>query len=349
MIKKSAGLAIGIAFLYSCVAAAYDELPLTLEKSIPLAVQGRVRFDHFAMDLSDQRVYLTAEEAHTIVAVDLVESKVVAVIGGFEKAHAICYQPSRSQFFVSDEDGTFKIVDKKSLQIIKTEHLTLNQADALRFDPGTEYLYIANQRKGSNDPNDKSFLAIVDTKLGTHVGDISVRGSHIEQIALEEHGERLFVGVVSRKEIGIVDRKKRIQVGAWRVPGLAAPYALALDETGHRLFVSVHKPDQLLILNSDTGELVSALPSPAGSDDIYYDAARKRVYVSAGVGNQTEGYITVYQQLYQDRYREMTRISTGSASATSLFVPELNRYYVAVQANQNKSPQLQVYKINPQN
>src|SRR4051812_304464 len=99
--KKSGAFASGIfffvssvAFLYCSVAAANDELPLTLEKSIPLAVQGSVRFDHFVMDLSEEKVYLTAEEAHTVLAVDLRESKVVAVIPGFVKAHAICYQPS---------------------------------------------------------------------------------------------------------------------------------------------------------------------------------------------------------------------------------------------------------------
>jgi hypothetical protein len=120
-----------------------------------------------------------------------------------------------------------------------------------------------------------------------------------------------------------------------------------MDEPDHRLFVALRKPEQLIVLNSDDGHLVAKLPTAAGADDIFYDAAHKRIYVSAGVTNEPEGYVSAYQQLDADHYQVLAKIATGSASATSLLVPELNRYYVAAQRKEKKDAELQVYRINP--
>jgi hypothetical protein len=349
VIKKSAVLALVIAVF--CVAwpvngADEAKAPLTLIQTIPLpSVEGR--FDHFTIDVKSENIFLPAEEDHGVLAIDLRRGAMTKKIGGFVKAHAILYRPTTMEFLVSDDDGTYKIFDEKTLTLKKTEHLTLNYADGIRYDPATEYLYIVNVRKNSEDPEDGSFLAIVDTKTWQHIGDIPFKGGHVEEVAIEPSGSRLFIAIASRREIGIIDRVKRAEIGAFPLPVPGLPYAVVMDEPDHRLFVALRKPEQLIVLNSDDGQLVAKLPTAAGADDIFYDAAHKRIYVSAGVTNEPEGYVSAYQQLDADHYQVLAKIATGSASATSLLVPELNRYYVAAQRKEKKDAELQVYRINP--
>jgi len=68
------------------------------------------------------------------------------------------------------------------------------------------------------------------------------------------------------------------------------------------------------------------LPVCGDPDDVFFDTARQRIYVSCGAGE-----IAVFQ--LQDRtYHSLTWIATASGVRTSLFVPELDRLFVAQRA-----------------
>jgi hypothetical protein len=70
-------------------------------------------------------------------------------------------------------------------------------------------------------------------------------------------------------------------------------------------------------------------------DGVYFDAILKRVYVTGGRRYGTPeaslGWIYVYQQNDSDHYEAISKIKTRPGSGTSLFVPQLNRFYVASQ------------------
>ncbi|HXO36460.1 MAG TPA: hypothetical protein VN901_29300 [Candidatus Acidoferrales bacterium] len=51
---------------------------------------------------------------------------------------------------------------------------------------------------------------------------------------------------------------------------------MALAEQHHRLFVAAHRPARQLALNTDSGKVIASLPGAADSDDMAYDATRKR-------------------------------------------------------------------------
>jgi DNA-binding beta-propeller fold protein YncE len=339
-------IALLIAGLCMAAAAAQETSPLTLVGHVPLpGVTGR--FDHCAIDLQRHLFFVPDEEDHKVSVIDLDRQAVVHNLEGFVKPHSIYYRPDSKEFLVSDDDGTYKVFDAKSFKLKLNEHLKLNYSDGTRFDPSTKYLYIVNVRKGSEDPEGDSYLAVIDTRTWKHIDDIPFKGGHVEEVALEKSGPRLFIAIASRKAIAIVDRKKKAEIGAWPLPIPGLPYAVVMDEANHRLFVALRKPEQLLVLDSDTGKLVSTLPTAPGADDIFYDPTHRRIYVSAGVGNDPEGYVSVYRQLDADHYEQISKVATGASSATSLFVPQLDRYFVPAQRKQEKDAELQVYKINP--
>jgi len=75
------------------------------------------------------------------------------------------------------------------------------------------------------------------------------------------------------------------------------------------------------------------------TDDLFFDAARKRLYVSGG-----EGYIDVFQDQDAGRFGRIAHIATAPGARTSLFVPEQSRLYLAVPHRENQNAEIRIYE-----
>jgi hypothetical protein len=160
-------------------------------------------------------------------------------------------------------------------------------------------------------------------------------------MALEKGGPRLFINVTALNKVAVFDRQTRTLITTWDLPEAKENVSMALDEASHRLFVATRQPGRLIVLNSDTGKPVASLPAAGGVDDVAYDAARKRIYMSAG-----DGFVNVYQQKTPDTYEAFAQIPTGPGARNSRFVPEQNRLYVAVPAGKDGKPaEVQIYEV----
>jgi hypothetical protein len=76
---------------------------------------------------------------------------------------------------------------------------------------------------------------------------------------------------------------------------------------------------------------------------MWFDTARKRIYVT---GTETAA---VMEQRDADHYSRLTDVPTGYRAKTSIYVPELNRLYIAVSGKGQPNPKmaLQVYDVQP--
>jgi outer membrane protein assembly factor BamB len=100
-------------------------------------------------------------------------------------------------------------------------------------------------------------------------------------------------------------------------------HAIALDEENHRLLTVSRKPGELIVLDTDTGKTVTALPCVGVNSDISRDVAKKRVYVT---GSET---VSVFAQIDGDHYEHIAEVPSAFRAKSSIFVPELNQLYVA--------------------
>mgnify|MGYP000158754261 CR=1 FL=1 len=78
------------------------------------------------------------------------------------------------------------------------------------------------------------------------------------------------------------------------------------------------------------------------ADDVFYDAARRRVYVSGG-----EGCVSVYEQVDADHYKLSNTVKTIAGARTSLFVPETSRLYLAVPRGAGREAVVCEYRVQP--
>jgi DNA-binding beta-propeller fold protein YncE len=310
--------------------------PLRLIKTVDLpGVEGD--FDHFAVDLKGNRLFLAAEEHHTVEVFDLQTAKPVHSIGGLDTPHSILYAPDVNRIFIVDggKGGSCEILDGTSYKHIKSIKLS-EDADALVYDPNGHLLYIGNGGKEAG--NDFSLVTVIDTAKSEKVSDIKLPSGNLEAMALQHGDGVLYVNMRDKNQIGLVDRKAGTLKSTWQLTKVAHNTPMVLDESNHRLFVAGRKPGVFGVLDTTSGKEIATLPAADGVDDMAFDAATKRIYMACA-----EGFVNVYRQIDADHYETVGKVATGNRGKIGLLVPELHRYYVVTSKKDSTPARLFVF------
>jgi YVTN family beta-propeller protein len=302
--------------------------PLRLEKTVELPeVQGRI--DHMSLDVQGQRLFVAALGNNTVEVIDLKAGKRTHTISGLGEPQGVLYVAKNGRLYVaSSKDGTVKIFDGTSFQLLKTIEYG-DDADNLRYDSGRERVYVGYGSGGLGELNLE----------GQKVKEIPL-GSHPESFQLEKGSSRIYVNLPKARKIGLVDRGTHSVTGHWSMGLSLANYAMALDEADHRLFVVTRFPARLHVIDTGSGKTIETLPAVGDCDDVFYDSARKRIYAIGG-----EGAISVFEQKDADHYGEIVRTPTVKGARTAFFSPVLERLYVAVRRQGSIPAMIRIFDV----
>lgn len=298
---------------------------------IPLpGVEGRI--DHMAVDVAGRRLFVSALGNNTLEVLDLGQGRRVKSISGLREPQGVYFVPKQNKIFVANgDDGTCKVFDGTSFKLVTTVHFP-SDADNVRYDAARNQIYVGYGDGG---------LGVLDAATGAKIADIPLK-AHPESFRLEESGPRIFVNLPDANHtIAVVDRAKRSVIDTWTLHS-SANFPMALDEAEQRIFVVTRRPAQLVVLDSHSGKQIVSYDSVGDADDVFYDAAHRRVYISGG-----EGFISVFSQRSPDEYDSAGRIPTAAGARTSLFVPELNRLYLAVPHRGKQGAGIRVFQPRP--
>jgi DNA-binding beta-propeller fold protein YncE len=311
--------------------------PLKLVQTIKLPPDVKGHFDHFEIDLKNQRLFATPEGYKAVLVFDLKTGKLVHTIRGVEKSHALLYREDVNRLYVTDgEAGDLKIFDATTYAPVSSVKL-LEDADSIGYDPNTKYLYIDN---GGGDVHQTySMMSVVDTTAGKKVADIKIDGDTLEAMALEKSSPKIYVNNKAKNEVDVVDREKREVIASWPVTKCKGPVAMAFDEANHRIFVAC-RDGNVVVLDTQSGKEVTSLPITNGVDEAVFDPASKRLYTAA------DGSVDVYEQTDPDNYKLLAKVPTGPLGRTAKLVPELNRYFVAVPQHGTTSAEILVFEVH---
>jgi DNA-binding beta-propeller fold protein YncE len=158
---------------------------------------------------------------------------------------------------------------------------------------------------------------------------------------LDKAGKALFVFVSIASKLQVIDTNKREVLSTWTVTS-QRPGDAALDESTSRLFIGTRTPAEMVVTDSKSGKEIAHLPTAENMDGVYFDAVRKRIYVSGGRDLQV-GFAYVYQQKGADHYETIGKIPTRDGAGTSFWSPERDRYYVAAEATDKEQAAILVY------
>jgi DNA-binding beta-propeller fold protein YncE len=248
------------------------------------------------------------------------------------------YVPELNKLFVaSGDDGMLRVFRGETLDLVDSIHLEPGP-NRVAYEPKSKLVYVGYGGKDAG--KDYGEVGIIDARNDKVLGDIKV-AAHPSELLLDKAGTRLFVFISASNQLQVIDTNKREVRSTWPVTS-QQPGDAALDESTSRLFIGTRTPAEMIAMDSKSGNEVAHLPTAEGMDGVYFDAGRKRIYVSGGRGLPV-GFAYVYQQKDADHYEPIGRIPTSGGAGTSFWSPELNRYYVAAPATDKEEAAILVY------
>src|SRR3981081_4041491 len=180
------GLVILCAFCLVATVPAHGQTnpPMQLVQTIPLPnVEGY--FDHMAVDVKGQRLFVPGEHQRTIEVVDLRAGKVIHTITGFGgDPRKTLYLHETNEIWVDDGDATCKAFSGDTYELVKNIPLTGHELDKDSrrgpdngvYDPATHLFYLGDRADGLKKEGAKGSIEIVDIKNGKLAGSIAVHG-----------------------------------------------------------------------------------------------------------------------------------------------------------------------------
>jgi DNA-binding beta-propeller fold protein YncE len=309
---------------------AADNSGLKRIQTIPLAgPEGRL--DHLALDAVHHRLFVANMPNSSLDVVDLAQGKLVRQVPGQQGIQGIAYAPDLNLIFVGNGSGTCNVFDGRDYHLVKSLHPG-DDCDNVRYDPKTKRAYVIHAPQS---------LAVLDAKTQQLLKDIRLPGDP-ESFQLEKGRPRIYLNTPSPAQVVVVDTDKKAVTAVYRLKRAGSNFPMALDEQHQRLFVGCRRPPLVDVLDTETGREVTSIEIPGDTDDVWYDAAAQRLYVSTGAG-----YVAVIRQVDPDQYETVSHLPTARGARTSLYDPASRRLYLLVPRHSGRTaPEIWVYQAS---
>lgn len=302
--------ALGVALLVGSFARGAD-VDYKLTKSVKLGAPDR--WDYVVYDAPSHRVYVAHGDRVTVV-----DGRSGRIVGQVESlpggTHGIAISHAAGLGYTDDgRAGQAAAFSLRSLKIVKRLQAEPD-ADAVTIDPTSGHVFVVD-----GDPGD---LTVIDPPTNRVVATVHV-GSKLEY-AVGGTGGKVYVNGVERQEIFRIDTSTNQVDATWPIPQCQAPHGLAIDTATHRLFSSCEN-GRLVVVNADTGAVVTTVPIGRGTDAAAFDAHRKLIFSSNG----GDGTITVIREVNADTFVPVGTVKTAVSGRTMTVDPESGRLFVA--------------------
>jgi YVTN family beta-propeller protein len=298
---------------------------LVPKEGIALAdVSGRI--DHMAIDLDRKHLFVAELGNNSVDVIDLGTNKVLQRIKGLSEPQGVGYAAQADLIAVASAgDGTVKFFSGQDFSARGTLQLG-EDADDVRIDPRTDNVVVGYGNGG---------VAIIDAAKQVKTADIPLP-AHPEGFELSV--DRIFVNLPNARQIAVVDPGAEKIVATWPMQ-LGGNFPMAIDEAGKTVAAVFRDASKLALFDAKAGKNIVQTDTCGDADDVFFDGKRSRIYVSCGAGA-----VDVFEQRGVG-LTLLERIASPAGARTALFVPELDRLFVAERAGAAGAA-IQVYRPN---
>jgi DNA-binding beta-propeller fold protein YncE len=271
---------------------------------------GRAFIDYMTID--GRRLYAGHTSAGLVGVIDTTTGQPAGTVAGLGRIHGIAVVADRNLGFASDSgDNTVAVFDLNSQKLLQKIPAGV---DAIIYDPKLNLVYAAN--------HDGKTATLIDGDTQKVLANVQL-GGEPEYPQADPATGIVYQNLEDTSELVVVDPQKQAVTQRYKLGPCEGPTGLALDAANHRLF-SACRSKHLVVLNSDTGEVVAVVPIGAGVDGAGYDPISRRVYTANGIGT-----MTVIQQDSADQYRVLENAPTHFGGHSLVIDPGTHRIYVA--------------------
>ena len=308
---------MGLSFTSAIVAQPVMPEPVAAQRKIILGnVSGRI--DHMAVDLAHHRLFVAELGNDTVGVVDLDAQKVVNRLSGLKEPQGVVYVQANDLLYVANGgDGSVRVF--RGAEYAPAVRIDLGaDADNIRVDLPDNRLLVGYGSGG---------IGTVDLRSNDKIRSFPLK-AHPESFQLDAGTNQIFVNPPNNRAIAVLDATTGWQRAAWSLAH-GGNFPMALD--AEHLRVVVFSLPKFAAFSWQTGDVVSEIDTCGDADDLFLDAKRKLIYITCGTG-----FIDVLK-VDDLRYSRVMRIATVAGARTGLFVPDMERLFLAVRAQAGES------------
>ena len=288
--------------------------PITLRVLPKIALPG-----HGILSFADyptvdgNRLYVGYTTKDELVVIDTARGNVVAVVKGLKDIHGCAIDPADHVGFTSNGgEDTVGVINLDTDSLV-TKVPGGKGPDAIIFDAKDHLVYAAD--------GEGKTATLIDPVTRSRVATIALGGSPEYPVADPSTG-LVYQNLEDTNEVVVVDPIRRVVLARYTIGPGKGPTGIALDATGHRLFV-VCGNKKLVILDENSGRLVASLPIGAGVDGVGFDPVLKRIYTANSAAT-----MTVVQQDGVGAYHILENAPTPLGGHSLAVDPATHRIYV---------------------
>ena len=265
------------------------------------AAPGSTReyFDYVAVDSAARRVYVS--HGTEIIVLDADTGKTIANITGLKQDHGVAVATEFGKGFITDGgQGKVIIFDLQTLKVTG-EAKADQDADSILYDPASKRVFVMN-----GDPHSST---VIDAKTGSVVGTIDLGGG--PEFAVSGGKGTVYVNIEDKAELVAIDSSTLKIKSRWPLAPAGTPTALAMDVEHHRLFSAGRNPQQLVVLDSDSGKVLQSFPISAGVDAAAFEPETGLIFVST-----REGMVHIFHEDSPGKFSEAETVKTEFGAKT---------------------------------
>ena len=265
----------------------------TLKKLAVIELPGPrgQHFDHLAIDYDDH--YLLS--AHTgpgiLYVIDLRTNKLVAAIHGLPGITAPIYVPSLKKIYACDwGENKVAVVSLKDMKIIKRLPTGQKPNGGAYAEPFGK-LYVS-------DTLGKQ-LSVIDVRTDSIIKTLHFP-SETGMAQFDPVSKHVYVNLRSTDKIAEIDPADDKVIAHYPVGRCDFNHGLALDPANRRAFLLCVGNNLFTVFALDSHRPIAYIPLPEGADDVAFDPALHRIYVTC-----ESGAISVIQEDDANHFRKL--------------------------------------------
>ena len=291
------GATLGAGLTPPVAAAPAAFAPYHLVKTVPLPGDGG--WDYLTVDSAARRIYISHSTHVSVVDIDT--GAIIGDIADTSGVHGIAVDPKSGHGFTSNgRDSTVTMFDLKTLKALKQIPVG-DGPDGIVFDPSSRRVFTFNGKGQSS--------TAIDADTGTVAGTIALPGR--PEFPVADGKGHVYDNIEDKSEIVDIDTRTLTVVHTWPTAPGESPSGLTMDTKTRRLF-SVCDNQKLVVMDADTGKVVSTPAIGNGPDAARFDSATNLVFSPNG----QDGTMTILSEQTPDSYAVVQTLTTQKGART---------------------------------
>jgi Uncharacterized conserved protein len=290
-------------FLISCAALIISSSSSIAQSNYKVAnkihVEGEGGWDYLNVDEVNDVIFVS--HATVAQAIDIKTGKLVGTIPDTKGIHGIAIANDLNKGFTSNgRDSSVTVFNLKTFEVITKIPTTGQNPDAILYDPYSQKVFTFNGRSNNS--------TVIDAKENKVVATIPLDGK--PEFSATDGKGKIFVNIEDKSVINVINSSTLKVEQHWPIAPGEGPSGLALDNQNHRLF-SVCSNKLMVVLDAETGKVITTLPIGDRCDGVAFDPEKKRAYSSNG-----EGSITVVKEENGNSFNVLETVVTQPGAKT---------------------------------